>query len=159
LNGLFGLGMFLLGGGRLTMIIDRESSSADPPQQLRERKKELILEPKDWGGGAVMSYMERMYVWLDEFVCGSLLVDRDGGRVLLSSLAWCRVGLLESVLSQTTSMGALVCSPRIAWRTRQLRRYARLTDTNRSKPVQASDKQVTSKQAMRASKLQMSFIK
>ena len=40
------------------MIIDRESSSADPPQQLRERKKELILEPKDCGGGAVMSYME-----------------------------------------------------------------------------------------------------
>ena len=41
------------------MIIDRESSSADPPQQLRERKKELILELKDCGGGAVMSYKER----------------------------------------------------------------------------------------------------
>jgi hypothetical protein len=44
------------------MIIDRESLSADPPQQLRERKKELILEPKGWGGGAVMSYMERVFV-------------------------------------------------------------------------------------------------
>jgi len=42
------------------MTIARESSSADPPQQLRERKNELILEPKDCGGGAVMSYMERV---------------------------------------------------------------------------------------------------
>jgi hypothetical protein len=53
---------------RLTMIIDRESSSADPPQQLRERKKELILELKDCGGGAVMSYMGR------ESVCVCVLV-------------------------------------------------------------------------------------
>ena len=45
----------------LTIWIARSSSSssADPPQQLRERKKELILELKDCGGGAVMSYMER----------------------------------------------------------------------------------------------------
>ena len=42
------------------MIIDRESSSADPPQQLRELKKEPILELKYCcGGGAVMLYMER----------------------------------------------------------------------------------------------------
>jgi len=73
------------------MIIDRESSSADPPQQLRERKNELILEPKDCGGGAIMSYMER------ESVCVCVCVDcrsffqeagRDGRRTLLSSLAW-----------------------------------------------------------------------
>ena len=45
----------------LTIWIARSSSSssADPPQQLRERKKELILELKDCGGGAVMSYKER----------------------------------------------------------------------------------------------------
>ena len=55
-------GKVLVRSERLTMIIDRESSSADPPQQLRERKKELILELKDCGGGAVMSYMERVCV-------------------------------------------------------------------------------------------------
>ena len=33
-----------------------------PAAAVRERKKELILEPKDCGGGAVMSYMERVGV-------------------------------------------------------------------------------------------------
>ena len=67
------------------MIIYRESSSADPPQQLRERKKELILELKDCGGGAVMSYMEKECV----FVRGGFFWQADGneGRLDLSSLA------------------------------------------------------------------------
>lgn len=82
------------------MIMDRESSFADPPQQLRERKNELILELKDCGGGAVMSYMERECVLTAAASSNSQAEMRTNEfvlRGLTRSLE--ELGLLPSVLS------------------------------------------------------------
>jgi hypothetical protein len=141
------------------MIIDRESSSADPPQQLRERKKELILEPKDCGGGAVMSYMESVCLWFRERLsAGSFLAGSDGGRVVLSSSAWYRV-------FKGSDFCSLSCLRPLQWmplcvaleksgRRDNVRSYARLTH----RPIKgSSSKWQAGKQASKQSG--MSFFK
>jgi hypothetical protein len=144
--------MFGLEG--LTMTIDRASSSADPPQQLRERKNELILEPKDCGGGAVMSYMDRESVLSDEeFVRGSFFQqDRRIWRTtrfvlpgLVKILARARIAAVRLVLHQFNECHCVWSSNSLADET-----TTQLCETDTHTLIQASDKQVTSKQSGQA---------